>query len=236
MSRAHYGSAHGASAEGYSIRAALRRHLREVVRGARVGTVLDVGCGYGALCGGAVTGIDTDPVVIAAARRRHVDPGLTFLLADAATLCCPVSGQPVALGEYDTVVCAHSLHNAAVNPESWEAWGANITKLGTKVLVVAFVSADVFGEAGRVEFGTSWAQRIADGTGEVPGTCLARRSLAWTASAGRPLVEPFVTETAVVDLFSKHGWVLKQASQPDPCPVDGWAKWVAHTHVLTFAR
>jgi SAM-dependent methyltransferase len=56
-------------------------------------TVLDVGCGHGALaadiasrCKVAVTGIDVDAAAIATAQRRHDDPHLTFLTGDARRL------------------------------------------------------------------------------------------------------------------------------------------------------
>jgi SAM-dependent methyltransferase len=69
-------------------------------RGARI---LDAGCGFGrvggylAAAGHDVTGVDLDPLLIAAARSEH--PGATWLVGDLATLDIPGDG-------FDVVVCA----------------------------------------------------------------------------------------------------------------------------------
>ena len=71
--------------------------------------VLDVGCGVGALAADLVrvkdvlvTGVDLDGSAVAEARRRHRDPRLTFLEADA---------RSVPAGRFDVVILSNVLEH-----------------------------------------------------------------------------------------------------------------------------
>jgi len=79
--------------------------IEPLLAGVRPGeTVLDVGCGPGALTaaaaarGASVTGVDLAPGMVAEARRRH--PGLRFEEADAEALPFEDGSFDVALGAF----------------------------------------------------------------------------------------------------------------------------------------
>jgi SAM-dependent methyltransferase len=83
-------------------------------------TVLDVGCGNGALAhslaakGGAiVTGIDLNADSIETARKERAHPNLTFMVGDAT--------QPQKTGRFDVVVMSNVLEHIKNRPETLRA-------------------------------------------------------------------------------------------------------------------
>jgi len=72
-------------------------------------TVLDVGCGCGAvakslaLAGAIVTGIDNDPKGLEAARTMHPHPGINYVLGDAT--------KSLPGGPYETIVLSNVLEH-----------------------------------------------------------------------------------------------------------------------------
>jgi SAM-dependent methyltransferase len=90
------------------------RHLRYhdffTERVQRTETVLDIGCGHGAVAhaialrtGAAVTGIDLSPDHIRLARQRHAAPGVEYICGDALT--------DLPRGHYDVVVMSNVLEH-----------------------------------------------------------------------------------------------------------------------------
>ncbi len=73
-------------------------------------TVLDIGCGTGALCsalserGLSVTGVDPAEEMLAIARRKNTDKAITFIQADATTTL------PFADKEFDLVLASYVAH------------------------------------------------------------------------------------------------------------------------------
>src|SRR5262245_17086946 len=64
-------------------------HLRPLLARVPHGSLLDVGCGIGSLCGmtdAPYTGVDLTPEYVAYARRRYGAPGRRFEVGDALTL------------------------------------------------------------------------------------------------------------------------------------------------------
>lgn len=77
------------------------------------GTVLDVGCGTGALCavlhekGVSVTGVEPAIGMLRIARRKNRDSGIPFLQADA------IRGLPFPDGHFDVAFASYVAHGLA---------------------------------------------------------------------------------------------------------------------------
>ena len=85
--------------------------IREELQKQEFETLLDVGCGTGAMIallaaelpGRHYTGLDLTPKMVEAARAKHV-PGAEFIVGDSEHL-------PFADGSFDAVICANSFHH-----------------------------------------------------------------------------------------------------------------------------
>lgn len=114
------------------------------------GSILDVGCGPGALsaslqaAGANVTGLDRSSRMIALARRKYSGGGARFAEGDALAL-------PFGEGTFQAVVAA-SLVNVVTGPEVLIAEMTRVTAVGGYVSVLFPV----------LEFDTAKVDRIAD--------------------------------------------------------------------------
>ncbi len=113
------------------------KRLREIIRPGM--TILDVGCGTGAITSGIakvvgvegkVVGMDNNPELIAKAREKYKDtPGLTFLEGDIYNL--------PFYNEFDVVTSARVLQWLAQPQEALKNM-VKATKLGGKVIVLDY--------------------------------------------------------------------------------------------------
>lgn len=213
--------------------------LAPLCAGARV---LDVGAGRGRvarLVGGSSkplcwVGLDTDPVAVEDARLRPETQNHTWLWCDAGTLAHPLTRErPLELGAtYDVLLALHSIHHAASDEKTWQAWAQNLTKLAAPgcTLVIATVDPTRLPVEPTELPDLSFIRPVKS---LVVGASAYRISLAWANSAVAPVTEHYFAPARLAEDLAQLGWEL--ASLRRGPTAQKWEAW-ADAHVWLVFR